>query len=160
MRLELRVCQHCLNRDDGHGGKQKAELLQDMVACAEVIQEYKDVIDLEDVHIRRVHDNEKGKPEALPVVAATIQNDQVVLNDTQLVAEGQDGTMLLYANPDDILTVLAGNVDEISKAVPGDVTVDLSETGARIVAEAGLGADPDDQPGPDAGPGPGPGPGQ
>ncbi|QSW99541.1 hypothetical protein [Haloterrigena alkaliphila] len=155
MRLELRVCQHCLEGDEGHGGAQKSDLLQDMVACAEVIREHKDALDLDAVHIRRVRDDEQGKPEALPVVAATIQNDQIVLNDTQLVAEGQDGNMLLYANPDDILTVLAGNVDEISKAVPGDVTVDLSEVGARIVSEAGLGADPDRQPDPDSGPDPG-----
>ena len=139
MRLELRVCQHCLEGEHG-AGEQKTNLLEDMVACAEVIQEHREVIDLEAVHIRRVRDDEPGKPEALPVVAATIQNDQVVLNDTQLVAEGQDGNMLLYANPDDILTVLAGNVDEISKAVNEDVTVDLSETGAKIISQAGLGA--------------------
>ena len=146
MRLELRVCQHCLEGDDGHGGEQKSLLLQDMVNCAEKIQEHKDVLDLEAVHIRRVRDDEQGKPEALPVVAATIQNNQIVLNDTQLVAEGQDGNMLLYANPDDILTVLAGNVDEISKAVHEDVTVDLSPTGAEIISNAGLGADPERQP--------------
>ncbi|ELY39661.1 MULTISPECIES: hypothetical protein [Natronorubrum] len=146
MRIELRVCQHCLDGDDGHGGHHKSALLQDMVACAEVIQEHKDVLDLEDVHIRKVKDTEQGKPEALPVVAATIQNNQIVLNDTQLVAEGQDGNMLLYANPDDILTVLAGNVDEISKAVPGDVTVDLSPKGAEIISSAGLGADREKQP--------------
>ncbi|MDQ2049582.1 hypothetical protein RBH26_03710 [Natronolimnohabitans sp. A-GB9] len=148
MRLELRVCQHCLEGDDGHGGHQKSQLLEDMVKCAEVIQEHKDVLDLEAVHIRKVRDDEQGKPEALPVVAATIQNDQIVLNDTQLVAEGQDGNMLLYANPDDILTVLAGNVDEISKAVPGDVSVELSSMGAEIISEAGLGADPERQPDP------------
>ncbi len=139
MRLELRICQHCLEGDHG-ASQQKTDLLDDMVRCAEVIKEHKGVIDLEAVHIRRVKDDEPGKPAALPVVAATIQNDQVVLNDTQLVAEGQDGTMLLYANPDDILTVLAGNVDEISKAVPGDVSVELSEVGAQIVADADLGA--------------------
>ncbi|WP_049928496.1 hypothetical protein [Halopiger goleimassiliensis] len=139
MRIELRVCQHCLEGDHG-ADEQKTNLLQDMVACAEVIKEHKEAIDLDAVHIRRVRDDEPGKPEALPVVAATIQNDQVVLNDTQLVAEGQDGNMLLYANPDDILTVLAGNVDEISKAVHEDVTVDLSEIGAKIVSQAGLGA--------------------
>ena len=143
MRLELRVCQHCLEGEDGHGGHHKSALLEDMVACAEVIQEHREVLDLEAVHIRRVRDDEQGKPEALPVVAATIRNDQIVLNDTQLVAEGQDGTMLLYANPDDILTVLAGNVDEISKAVAEDVTVDLSEKGAEIVSNAGLGANRD-----------------
>lgn len=145
MRIELRVCQHCLDGEHG-GGHQKSALLQDMVNCAERIDEHKDVLDLEAVHIRRVRDDEQGKPEALPVVSATIQNNQIVLNDTQLVAEGQDGNMLLYTNPDDILTVLAGNVDEISKAVPGDVTVDLSEPGAQIVSNADLGADPDRQP--------------
>ncbi|MEY7850726.1 hypothetical protein AB7C87_16170 [Natrarchaeobius sp. A-rgal3] len=138
MRIELRVCQHCLDGD--HAGHYKTSVLQDMVNCAERIEEYKEVLDLDEVHIRKVRDDEPGKPEALPVVAATIQNDQIVLNDTQLVAQGQDGTMLLYAHPDDILTVLAGNVDEISKAVHEDVTVDLSEPGAKIVSEANLGA--------------------
>ncbi|RQG93423.1 hypothetical protein [Natrarchaeobius chitinivorans] len=139
MRIELRVCQHCLDGDH-EPGAQKSALLEDMVACAERIKEYKEVIDLEEVHIRKVRDDEHGKPAALPVVAATIQNDQIVLNDTQLVAEGQDGNMLLYSNPRDILTVLAGNVDEISKAVHGDVTVELSEPGAEIVSQADLGA--------------------
>ncbi|THE64203.1 hypothetical protein D8Y22_14160 [Salinadaptatus halalkaliphilus] len=140
MRLELRVCQHCLEGDHG-ASEQKSALLQDMVACAEQINAHKDVLDLEEVHIRRVRDDEQGKPAALPVVAATIQNDQIVLNDTQLVAEGQDGNMLLYANLDDIVTVLAGNIDEINKAVPGDVTVDLSEPSAQIISNADLGAD-------------------
>lgn len=145
MRLELRVCQHCLEGDHD-SGHYKSALLQDMVDCAERIREYKEVLDLDAVHIRKVRDDEPGKPEALPVVAATIQNDQIVLNDTQLVAEGQDGNMLVYVQPDDILTVLAGNVDEISKAVPEDVTVELSEPGAEIVSNANLGADPDHQP--------------
>ncbi|ELZ10220.1 hypothetical protein NP511_17130 [Natrinema thermotolerans] len=138
MRLELRVCQHCLDGD--HGNEKRTALLNDMVNCAEQIKKHKEVIDLDEVHIRRVKDDEPGKPAALPVVSATIQNDQVVLNDTQLVAEGQDGNMLLYANPDDVLTVLAGNLDEISKAVTEDVTVDLSPIGAEIVSEADLGA--------------------
>ncbi|AGB31315.1 hypothetical protein C488_00894 [Natrinema pellirubrum DSM 15624] len=138
MRLELRVCQHCLDGD--HGNEKRTALLNDMVNCAEQIKKHKEVIDLDEVHIRRVKDDEPGKPAALPVVSATLQNDQVVLNDTQLVAEGQDGNMLLYANPDDVLTVLAGNLDEISKAVTEDVTVDLSPIGAEIVSEADLGA--------------------
>ncbi|WP_254764656.1 hypothetical protein [Natrinema marinum] len=144
MRLELRVCQHCLDGD--HGNEQRTALLNDMVNCAEQIKKHKEVIDLDEVHIRRVRDDEPGKPAALPVVSATIQNDQIVLNDTQLVAEGQDGNMLLYANPDDVLTVLAGNLDEISKAVTEDVTVDLSPIGAEIVSEADLGANRDDEP--------------
>ncbi|AFO56548.1 MULTISPECIES: hypothetical protein [unclassified Natrinema] len=138
MRLELRVCQHCL--DGNHGNEKRTALLNDMVDCAEQIQEYKEVIDLDAVHIRKVKDDEPGKPAALPVVSATIQNDQVVLNDTQLVAEGQDGNMLVYTTPDDVLTVLAGNLDEISKAVTEDVTVDLSAVGAEIVSQADLGA--------------------
>ncbi|WP_254523831.1 hypothetical protein [Natrinema caseinilyticum] len=138
MRLELRVCQHCLDGD--HGNEKRTALLNDMVDCAEQIKKHKEVIDLEEVHIRRVRDDEPGKPAALPVVSATIQNNQIVLNDTQLVAEGQDGNMLLYANPDDVLTVLAGNLDEISKAVTEDVTVDLSPVGAEIVSQADLGA--------------------
>jgi hypothetical protein len=48
--------------------------------------------------------------------------------------------MLVYTSPDDVLTVLAGNLDEISKAVTADVTVDLSPVGAEIVSEADLGA--------------------
>ncbi|MDS0475000.1 hypothetical protein [Natrinema sp. 1APR25-10V2] len=144
MRLELRVCQHCLDGD--HGNEQRTALLNDMVNCAEQIKKHKEVIDLDEVHIRRVRDDEPGKPAALPVVSATIQNDQVVLNDTQLVAEGQDGNMLLYANPDDVLTVLAGNLDEISKAVTEDVTVDLSSIGAEIVSEADLGANREQEP--------------
>ncbi|MDF9746848.1 MULTISPECIES: hypothetical protein [Natrinema] len=141
MRIELRVCQHCLNGE--HGNERRTALLNDMVDCAEQIKEYKEVIDLDEVHIRKVRDDEPGKPAALPVVSATIQNDQVVLNDTQLVAEGQDGNMLVYTSPDDVVTVLAGNLDEISKAVTEDVTVDLSPVGAEIVSEADLGANRD-----------------
>ncbi|TMT86812.1 hypothetical protein E2L06_09450 [Haloterrigena sp. H1] len=143
MRLELRVCQHCLDGD--HGNERRTALLNDMVNCAEQIKEHKDVLDLDAVHIRKVRDDEQGKPAALPVVSATIQNDQIVLNDTQLVAEGQDGNMLVYTNPDDVLTVLAGNLDEISKAVTDDVTVDLSSIGAEIVSQANLGANRGDQ---------------
>ena len=141
MRIELRVCQHCLEGE--HGNEQRTALLNDMVNCAEQIKKHKEVIDLDAVHIRRVRDDEPGKPAALPVVSATIQNDQIVLNDTQLVAEGQDGNMLVYTNPDDVLTVLAGNLDEISKAVTEDVTVDLSSVGAEIVSQADLGANRD-----------------
>ncbi|QLK26626.1 hypothetical protein HYG81_03140 [Natrinema zhouii] len=144
MRIELRVCQHCLEGE--HGNERRTALLNDMVNCAEQIKTHKEVIDLDAVHIRKVKDDEKGKPAALPVVSATIQNDQVVLNDTQLVAEGQDGNMLVYTNPDDVLTVLAGNLDEISKAVTEDVTVDLSSIGAEIVSQANLGANREEQP--------------
>lgn len=139
MQIELRVCQHCL--DGEHGNERRTEAINDMVDCAERIEEYKEVVDLDAVHIRKVRGDEPGKPASLPVVSASIQNDQIVLNDLQLVTQGQDGTMLVYVDPQDILTVLAGNVDEISKAVPDDVTVDLSPTGAEMVAEANLGAD-------------------
>ncbi|ELY53541.1 hypothetical protein QA600_18975 [Natronococcus sp. A-GB1] len=138
MRIELRVCQHCLEGD--HGNERRTEVINDMVACAERIREHKDVIDLEEVVIRRVTETDPGKPESLPVVSATIQDDQIVLNDLQLVTEGPDGNMLMYVDPQDIMTVLAGNVDEISKAVHEDVTVDLSSTSAEMISEADLGA--------------------
>ncbi|ELY57660.1 hypothetical protein [Natronococcus jeotgali] len=138
MRIELRVCQHCLEGD--HGNEQRTQVINDMVACAERIREHKEVIDLDEVVVRRVSENDPGKPEALPVVSATIQDDQIVLNDLQLVTEGPDGNMLIYVEPQDIMTVLAGNVDEISKAVHEDVTVDLSSTSAEMISEADLGA--------------------
>ncbi|KDE58184.1 hypothetical protein EL22_06610 [Halostagnicola sp. A56] len=138
MQIELRVCQHCLDGD--HGNEKRTDVINDMVNCAEQIKEYKHVIDLDAVHIRKVREDEQGKPTALPVVAASIQNNQVALNDLQLVTEGQDGNMLIYIDPQDVLTVLAGNLDEISKAVSEDVTVDLSPTGAQMVSEADLGA--------------------
>ncbi|SFS52951.1 hypothetical protein [Halostagnicola kamekurae] len=138
MQIELRVCQHCLDGD--HGNDKRTDVINDMVNCAEQIKEYKDIIDLDAVHIRKVREDEQGKPTALPVVAASIQDNQVALNDLQLVTEGQDGNMLIYIDPQDVLTVLAGNLDEISKAVSEDVTVDLSPTGAQMVSEADLGA--------------------
>ncbi len=138
MQIELRVCQHCLDGD--HGNDRRTDVINDMVACAERIKEHKSVIDLDAVHIRKVREDEPGKPASLPVVAASIQDNQVALNDLQLVTKGQDGNMLMYVDPQDILTVLAGNVDEISKAVPGDITVDLSATGAEMISDADLGA--------------------
>ncbi|MCU4925684.1 hypothetical protein OB905_06745 [Halobacteria archaeon AArc-dxtr1] len=132
MRIELRVCQHCLDGD--HGNDHKTAVLNDMVACAEQIADYKEILGLETVTIRRVKDDEDGKPETLPVVTATIQNDQIVLNDVQLVAEGEDGNMLVYPNPEDILTVLAGNIDEVDKVVDEDVTVELSPEGAQVLS--------------------------
>lgn len=138
MQIELRVCQHCLDGD--HGNDKRTDVINDMVNCAEKIKEHKHVIDLDAVHIRKVREDEQGKPTALPVVAASIQNNQVALNDLQLVTEGQDGNMLIYIDPQDVLTVLAGNLDEISKAVSEDVTIDLSPTGAQMVSEADLGA--------------------
>ncbi|TYL39220.1 hypothetical protein CV102_08010 [Natronococcus pandeyae] len=138
MRIELRVCQHCLEGD--HGNERRTQVINDMVNCAERIKEHKEIIDLDEVVIRRVTENDPGKPEALPVVSATIQDDQIVLNDLQLVTEGPDGNMLIYVEPQDVLTVLAGNVDEISKAVHEDVTVDLSATGAQMISDADLGA--------------------
>jgi len=58
MRIELRVCQHCLDGD--HGNERRTALLNDMVDCAEQIKTHKEVIDLEAVHIRKVRDDEQG----------------------------------------------------------------------------------------------------
>ena len=56
---------------------------------------------------------------------------------------GENGYMLVYPNPQDALKVLAGNIDEISKMVKGDISPDLSPEGAEILAGG-----PIDEPGP------------
>jgi hypothetical protein len=134
MRIELRVCYHCLRGE--HENEHKTAVTRDLVACAEVVKEYKDVIDLEGVHLRKVKedDNDDGRPAALPAVAATIQDEGVAVSDTQLVTMGENGYMLVYPNPQDALKVLAGNIDEISKMVEGDLSPDLSPEGAEILA--------------------------
>jgi hypothetical protein len=134
MRIELRVCQHC--HEGEHESEHKTAVTRDLVACAERISEYKDVLGLDDVHIRRVREDEDddGRPAALPAVAATIQNEQITVSDTQLVTMGENGYMLVYPNPQDALKVLSGNIDEINKETEVDVTVDLSPEGAAILA--------------------------
>jgi len=134
MRIELRVCHHCLRGE--HDNEHKTAVTRDLVACAEVVKQHKDVIDLEGVHIRKVREEEgdDGRPAALPAVAATIQNEQVTVTDTQLVTMGENGYMLVYPNPPDALKVLAGNIDEISKVVSEDISPELSPEGAEILA--------------------------
>lgn len=133
MRMELRVCQHCLDGD--HDNEHKTAILNDLVRCAEKIQEYQDAIDLDEVVVRRVTEDEPGKPEALPVVAATIESDQMALTDTQLVTEDDDGYMLLYPNPQDVLTVLVKNVERIDEQLDNEeVTVSLSEEGKQLLS--------------------------
>jgi hypothetical protein len=141
MRIELRVCYHCLRGE--HENEHKTAVTRDLVACAEIVKEHKDEIDLEGVHIRKVKEDETddGRPEALPAVAATIQNEQVTVSDTQLITMGENGYMLVYPNPQDALKVLAGNIDEISKVADGDISPQLSPEGAEILA--GGPADPD-----------------
>ena len=68
------------------------------------------------------------------MVTASIVDDQVMINDTQLATEGEDGNMLVYPNPPDILTVLAKNIDEISKGLDRDGSVDLSPAGSELLA--------------------------
>lgn len=132
MRIELRVCQHCY--DGEHGNDHKTAVTRDLVASAERIKEYKDVIDLDEVHVRRVTEDEPGKPAALPVIGATIQNDEITLTDTQLVTEDDDGNMLLYQRPPDILKVLTRNLEGISREIDEDVTVDLSVESAEAIS--------------------------
>lgn len=144
MRIELRVCKHCFNGQ--HENEHKQAVTRDLVSCARIIKDHADVIDLEDVHIRMVSEDEgdDGRPAALPAVGATIQNEQVVISDTQLITMGENGYMLVYPNPQDALKVLAGNIDEISKIAGEEIAPDLSPESAEILAGY-------DQPGPDEG---------
>lgn len=142
MRIELRVCYHCLRGE--HENEHKTAVTRDLVACAEVVKEYKDVIDLDGVHIRKVKEDESddGRPAALPAVAATIQEEGVTVSDTQLVTMGENGYMLVYPNPQDALKVLAGNIDEISKMAEGDISPDLTPEGAEILADGPMAGGP------------------
>ena len=141
MRIELRVCKHCF--DGTHDNEHKHAVTRDLVACARVVREYRELIDLDGVHIRMVREDEEddGRPAALPAVAATIHNEQVSVSDTQLITMGENGYMLVYPNPQDALKVLAGNVDELSKVVDREITPELSPESAEILSKASEPAD-------------------
>ena len=134
MRIELRVCKHCFTGE--HENEHKQAVTRDLVSCARIIREHRDIIDLDDVHIRMVSEDEgdDGRPAALPAVGATIQNEQVVISDTQLITMGENGYMLVYPSPQDALKVLAGNIDEISKIAGDDIVPELSPEGGEILA--------------------------
>ena len=132
MRMELRVCKHCY--DGEHGNPRKTEVTRDMVRCAERVREYKDLIGLESLYITSVREGDPGGAEALPAIVARIENDQISLSDTQLVMEDDDGNMLVYPEPKDILEVLTRNIDQISQQTRQDVTVELSTEGAELLS--------------------------
>jgi len=131
MRIELRVCNHCYGGE--HGNQHKTAVTRDMVNCAQQVREYKDLIGLDSVYVTRVEEGDPGGAEALPAIVASIENDQVTLSDTQLVMEDEDGNMLVYPEPKDILEVLTRNIDQIQAQTRQDVTVELSEAGAELV---------------------------
>lgn len=135
MRMELRVCKHCFEGE--HENEHKQAVTRDLVACGRVVKEHQDELDLEGVHIRMVSedDGDDGRPAALPAVGATIQNEQVVITDTQLITMGENGYMLVYPSPRDALKVLSGNVDEISKVAGEDIVPELSPEGSEILAD-------------------------
>jgi len=132
MRIELRVCKHCFEGE--HGNDQKTAVTQDMVACAREVREYKDLVGLEGVYITMVEDGDPGGAEALNVIVASIEQNQVALSDTQLVMEDGDGNMLVYPEPKDILQVLTRNLDQIREQTRQDVDVELSPEGKTLVA--------------------------
>ncbi|WP_331235225.1 hypothetical protein [Natronorarus salvus] len=131
MRMELRVCRQCHTGE--HGDDRKTAITRDMVACAEAIREYKDLISLEAVYISKVEEGDAGGAEALSVIVAGIEGDTVTLQDTQLVIEDDDGNMLVYPEPADILEVLTRNLDQISGGTRQDVAVELSAESAELI---------------------------
>jgi hypothetical protein len=142
MRIELRVCRHCYEGE--HENEHKTQITRDLVACAEIVRDHLDVLELDDVHIRWVTEDEDddGRPEALPAVAATINEEQIMVSDTQLITMGENGYMMVYPNPQDALKVLSGNIDEINKVTSRNVTPQLSPEGAEILT--GGGEEPND----------------
>ncbi|WP_336036908.1 hypothetical protein [Halobacterium yunchengense] len=131
MRMELRVCKHCF--DGEHGNPEKTAVTRDMVACARRVREYKDLIGLDALYVTMVEEGDPGGAEELPAIVAHIDRDQVNLADTQLVMEDDDGNMLVYPEPEDILDVLTRNIDQISEQTRQDVTVELSEESAELL---------------------------
>ena len=142
MRIELRVCRHCFEGE--HENEHKTKITRDLVACAEIVKDHCDELDLDDVHIRWVTEDEDddGRPAALPAVAATINDEQIMVSDTQLITMGENGYMMVYPNPQDALKVLSGNIDEINKVTSRNVTPQLSPEGAEILT--GGAENPDD----------------
>lgn len=152
MRIELRVCEHCF--EGTHENEHKTAVTRDLVAMARVIRDNIENSELEDVHIRMVSEEEgdDGRPAALPAVAATIQDDQVAVSDTQLITMGENGYMMVYPNPQDALKVIAGNLDEIGRVLNEDVLPELSPESADILF--GESEEADEVPGVEDGPDP------
>ncbi|WP_224448804.1 hypothetical protein [Haloprofundus salilacus] len=132
MRMELRVCKHCFEGE--HGNPQKTAVTEDMVRCARRVREYKDLIGLDSLYVTMVEEGDPGGAEELPAIVARIENDQISLSDTQLVMEDDDGNMLVYPEPKDVLEVLTRNIDQISQHTRQDVTVELSTEGAELLS--------------------------
>lgn len=131
MRMELRVCKHCY--DGTHGNDHKTAITRDMVACAERVREYKDLIGLDSLYVAKVEEGDVGGAEALPAIVAHIEDDQVTLADTQLVMEDGEGNLLVYPEPADVLEVLTRNIDQIADQTRQDVTVELSAESAELL---------------------------
>ncbi|AEH38338.1 hypothetical protein [Halopiger xanaduensis] len=132
MRMELRVCKHCYNGE--HGNPQKTAITKDMVECARRIREYKDLIGIDSLYVSMVEEGDNGGAEALSVYVASIEHNQIQMNDTQLVMEDGDGNVLVYPDPDDILEVLTRNIDQIQDQTRQDVTVELSSESAELLS--------------------------
>jgi len=132
MQMELRVCKQCYTGE--HGNEQKTAITKDMVACAEQVREYKDIINLDAVYITKVEAGDPGGAEALDVVVAGIQDDTVTLQDTQLVIEDNDESILVYPEPEDIIEVLTRNLDQISEQTRQDVSVEISSESAELIS--------------------------
>lgn len=131
MRMELRVCKHCYTGE--HGNEQKTAITTDMVACAEAVREYKDLLSLDAVYITKVEAGDVGGSEELPINVAGIEDDTITLRDTQLVIEDDDGSVLVYPEPADILEVLTRNLDQINERTRQDVVVDISADSAELI---------------------------
>lgn len=131
MRMELRVCKHC--HDGEHGNERKTAVTRDMVECAERVREYKDLIGIDSLYITFVTEGDTGGAEALPVIVASLERDTIQLSDTQLVMEDDDGNMLVYPEPEDILGVLTRNLEQLKGQTRNDVSVDLSPESEELL---------------------------
>lgn len=63
------------------------------------------VIDIDSLYVSMVEEGDISGAEAPSVHVASVERDQVQLNDTQLVMEDGEGTVLVYPDFDDVLEV-------------------------------------------------------
>lgn len=132
MQMELRACKLCY--DGEHGNPEKTAQIRDMVECVRTIREYKDLLGIDSVYLNFVDEADEGGAEALPAIAASVEGNQIHLNDTQLVVEDQNGIMILYPDPADILEVLTRNVDQLDAETRQDLSVELSEESRELLS--------------------------
>ncbi|XGI83263.1 hypothetical protein ACEU6E_08245 [Halorutilales archaeon Cl-col2-1] len=129
MRIDLQVCEGCYTGE--HDDETKNAVTYDMVELADVLERHGDVIGIDEVTVTMLGEEDEGGD--LPVNVAFMENGQPVVTDTQLTMENDDGQYYAYVNLDDILEVLAQNVQVVSDSVDEEVNVGISPDAGEML---------------------------